>query len=351
MFNLYTNFQLRALKGVSQKMWDTLFTLFDLYGPIPRLLFETLLPPKKFRTEMVSDATAKDEELNCRIREYRDELENKIHDAVQLDPNTVLSTEYGVNSSHTIYTMRPRKMKKYQYVSLHAAFGFATADIGRRIAEATIAISLKDAQRLYDFLLGQGATKTSAGWVFEVRMHQIFQRGGLFVATKQGGQETITIDIHSCGDFSQVSGVGDLLRERPGSQRIKPDIIGRYFKPQHCNLPSVDSFAVTECAAAGGEVLVLFQMTVSTEHPVKAEGLASIWAVIPQALRRAPPILVFVVPADVASRFASKKQIISGPANQTSASRRSTRNHPDFETWEQYVLPVGEKTLWENTMK
>jgi len=120
-------------------------------------------------------------------------------------------------------------------------------------------------------------------------MHQIFQRGGPFAATKQGGRANITIDIHSCGDFSQVSGIGDLLRERPGSQRIKPNIIGRYFKPQRCNLPSVDSFAVTECAAAGGEVLVLFQMTVSTEHPVKAEGLASIWAVIPQALRRAPP--------------------------------------------------------------
>jgi len=182
-------------------------------------------------------------------------------------------------------------------------------------------------------------------------MHQIFQRGGPFAATKQGGRANITIDIHSCGDFSQVSGIGDLLRERPGSQRIKPNIIGRYFKPQRCNLPSVDSFAVTECAAAGGEVLVLFQMTVSTEHPVKAEGLASIWAVIPQALRRAPPILVFVVPANVASTFAFKRQSISGSANQTSGSTRSTRNHPDFETWEQYVLPVSDKALWENTMK
>ena len=100
-------------------MWDTLFTLFDLYGPIPRLLFETLLTPKNYRPGMVSNSTAKDdEELNCRIGEYRDELENKIRDVVQLDPNKVLSTEYGVNSSHTIYTMRPGKMKKYQYVSL-----------------------------------------------------------------------------------------------------------------------------------------------------------------------------------------------------------------------------------------
>ena len=322
-------------------MWDTLFTLFDLYGPIPRLLFETLLPPFAYDGLTVSGVVKR------RMDEYGDLLHGKIVEAVKLDPNIALSTEYGVNCSHTIYTMRPWKIDDYKYVSDRPAYGFATADIGRRIAEATIAISLKDAQRLYDFLLGQGATKTSAGWVFEARMHQIFQRGGRFVATKQGGRATITIDIRSCGDFSQVSGVGDLLRERPGSQRIKKKaIIGRYFKPQRCNLPSVDSFAVTECAAAGGKVLVLFQMTVSTEHPVKAEGLASLWAVIPQALRRAPPILVFVVPADVASTFASKRQSISGSANQTSAS-----NPPDFETWKQYVLPVSDKTLWESAMK
>jgi len=244
-------------------MWDTLFTLFDLYGPIPRLLFETLLPPFAYDGLTVSGV------LKRRMDEYGDLLHGKIVEAVKLDPNIALSTEYGVNCSHTIYTMRPWKIDDYKYVSDRPAYGFATADIGRRIAEATIAVSLKDAQRLYDFLLGQGVTKTSAGWVFETRMHQIFQRGGHFVATKHGGSTTITIDIDSCSDFSQVSGVGDMLRERPRSQRINPDIIGRYFKPQRCNLPSVDSFAVRECATTEDPVLVLFQMTVSTEHPVK----------------------------------------------------------------------------------
>jgi len=332
-------------------MWRTLFTLFDSYGPIPRLLFDLFLPAHHYRTGMVEDGAEKDDEnLKNRIEEYRDELKGKIRTAVTLHPDIVLPTEYGVNSSHTIYTMRPSKSKMYQYVSTRPVYGLATARIGRMIAEETIAISLKDAQRLYDFLLGQGATKTSAGWVFEARMHQIFQRGGPFKATNLGRSKTIAvhIDHKSCKDFSRVSELGSLLRKEPGSRSINPDIIGRYFKPQRCNLPSVDSFVIAECATTGGPVLVLFQMTVSTEHPVKTEGLASIWAVIPEDLRGTPPILVFVVPA--ANKDGFKRQSISGSANQTSASRRSASNPPDFETWKQYVLPVSDNTLWESDM-
>jgi hypothetical protein len=181
-------------------MWDTLFTLFESYGPIPRLLFDDLLPPDQYRTGEV------DEGLHSRIEKYDRLLQGKILAAVTLDPYAVLYTEYGVYCSNTIYTMRPWKMKCYKFVSLRPVFGLATANIGRRIAEATIAISPKDAQRLYEFLLLAGETKTSAGWIFEARMHQIFQRGGPFKATKLGGSTTITIDIDrkSCRDFSSI---------------------------------------------------------------------------------------------------------------------------------------------------
>jgi hypothetical protein len=310
-------------------MWNTLFTLFDRYGPIPRLLFEELLPPKTYRTGMVEDGTGKDDvRLQQRIAEYEELLARKIQEAMKLVPNVLLSTEYGMNCSHTVFTMRPCKMEGYKYVSLRAVFGFATEYIAHKIGDATIGISLKDAQRYYDFLLSQGATRTAAGWMFESRMHQIFQRGGPFVATKQGALTTITIDIDQkcCNVFFKVSEIGDLLRKQSGSRRINPAMIGGYFKPQQCNLPSVDSFAISKCAATGNPVLVLFQMTVSTEHSVKAEGLASIWAVIPQELRETPPILVFVVSADVANTFASKRQTISGAANDSSAGKTPASN-------------------------
>jgi hypothetical protein len=191
---------------------------------------------------------------------------------------------------------------------------------------------------MYEFLLSQAETKTSAGWIFEGRMHILFQRHGPFKATKLGGSKTITLDISHkpCKDFSKVSELGSMLRKESGSPSIDPANIGVYFK-QHCNFCAVGSFAITTLAATKEPVLVLFQMTVSTSHPVKAHGLASIWAEIPAELKRTPPILVFVLPVGAANKF-SRQTIVS-----------SGTNTPNFDKWEQYVLPVSAETLWENT--
>jgi len=338
LFNQYTNVQLRALKDLSQKKWGTLFTLFDRFGPIPRLLFDTFLPPDQYRWEN------HEVKLQCRIAEYEILLRRKIIKAVKMGPNVVESTKYGVNCSPTIYTTRPSKMKGYQYVFVRPSLGFATAEIGRWIAEATFAISPKDALRLYDFLLRKGETETSAGWIFEARMHQIFQRGGTFKATNLGGSTTITIDLdhRSCKDFSQVSELGSLLRKQPESQTINPDIIGGYFKPRHCNLRSLNSVAIARSATTDKPVLVLFQMALSKSHPIKAQGFASIWPELPEELRDTPPILVFVVPADVATTISKQTMVPSG-------SSTTACNTPDFGKWEQYVLAVSDQILWETS--
>jgi hypothetical protein len=91
----------------------------------------------------------------------------------------------------------------------------------------------------------------------------------------------------------------------------------------------VGSFAITKSATTNEPVLVLFQMTVSTSHPVKAHGLASIWAEIPAILKKTPPILVFVVPVHAAKTFS--RQIIAP----------SVSNTPKFDEWDQYFLAVS----------
>jgi hypothetical protein len=78
-------------------------------------------------------------------------------------------------------------------------------------------------------------------------------------------------------------------------------------------------------------------MTVSTSHPVKTHGLASIWAEIPAELKRTPPIFVFVVPVGAVTTFSRQTIVPSGSIT------------PNFDEWEQYVLPVSAETLWENT--
>jgi len=180
------------------------------------------------------------------------------------------------------------------------------------------------ARMMCEFLLRQAETKTSAGWIFEASMHPVFHRGGSFKATKLGGSTTITTDIaqKSCKFFSKVLELGRLLRKESISSSIDPNIIGVYCRPRHCNFCSVDSFAITTSATTNKPVLVLFEMTVSTTHPVKAHRLASIWAEIPAELKKTPPILLFVVPADAANTF----------SRQTIGSSGS--NTPNFDEWE-----------------
>jgi hypothetical protein len=280
-----------------------------------------------------------EEELQQRISTYDIRLERKILELLKTDPYTALaSAEYGINCSHTIFMMRPRKVKKYDYVSNISVIDLATPHIGNRIGAATADAALKGAQLMYQFLLGQAETKTSAGWVFEARMHLVFQRGGRFEATKLGGSTPFAIEI---GDkphhhFSKVSELGSILRKASGSPSIDSANIGGYFK-QHCNFCAVGSFAITTLAATKEPVLVLFQMTVSTLHPVKAHGLASIWAEIPAELKRTPSTLVFVLPVGAVNKFSRQTIVPSGTIT------------PNFDKWKQYVLPVSAETLWENT--
>jgi len=78
-------------------------------------------------------------------------------------------------------------------------------------------------------------------------------------------------------------------------------------------------------------------MTVSTSQPVKAQEFARIWAEIPEELRVTPPILVSVVPADVANTL-SEQNILPSRCNPTS-----------FDKWEHYVLTVSDEILWETS--
>lgn len=255
MFNPYPKIQLWALNGLPQNKWDALFTLYGNYGPIPHLLFDRLHPPAKYRTGMVEDGTGKvDDRLQHRIEIYDHSLQAKVIEALKLDPVDALSKEeYGVNGKHTIFTVRPYKMKQYEYVSVRPVYGLPAPGISGRIRAATIDISANDVRRLYDFFLRQRASKTSAGWIFEGRMDLVFQRGGRFKATKLGGSTAITIQIlpKRCEVFSKASELGNLLRKDPRSPSISPHIFGVYFKPPQCSFCSLNSFTISKFATTG----------------------------------------------------------------------------------------------------
>ena len=88
-----------------------------------------------------------------------------------MHPYTALSiSQFVVNSSHIIFMLRPCKLERFRYVTLRTVFYLATPHIGNRIGEAIVDANLKGVQQMYDFLLRQADTKTSAGCIFEGRM-------------------------------------------------------------------------------------------------------------------------------------------------------------------------------------
>jgi hypothetical protein len=265
LYNLYsTNFHFRALKGVPQKKWGTLFTLFTKYGPIPSLLFETLLQPGKYDTKEAEGS------LQKRISEYESCLKRKIEMLLEAEDtqDAVSTTQYDVNSGPIIFTMCPRKPHHLnKYVSVLSVVDIATPHIGHRIREATTDAGLRGARTIYRLLLGDADTKPSAGWIFEARMRLVLQRGGHFEATQLGGAKTFPIkSVKPSRHFNKVSDLGNRLRLRSGTRSIDIKTIGAYFRPQQCNLASVDSFVIIECPTTHKPMLVLLQLTVGGSH-------------------------------------------------------------------------------------
>jgi hypothetical protein len=334
LYNLYsTDIGFRTLKGVPQKKWGTLFTLFTKYGQFPRLLFATFLQPDKYDTK---DA---EESLQERISEYDSCLKGKIERLLKTDPQIARSTaQYGVNSSPIIFMIRPRKcLLWYKYVSTRSVVDIATPHIGHRIGEARTDTGLLGACTIYRLHVGDAETMPSAGWIFEARMPLVFQRGGCFEASQLGGAKTFTIKIDKpCRRFGKVSELGSLLQLQPQSRSIDAKIIGVYFRPHQCNLASVDSFVIAKSRTTRKPMLVLFQFTVGGSPPLKAHELESIWEQMPARIKETPPILVFVVPDQVASGF----------SRQTVTPSGSNASSP-FQEWDQYVAAISIETLWE----
>jgi len=312
-------------------MWGILLTLFTKYGPIPGLLLRDLLPPDVYRKGDAEWA------LQQRISDYERRLKCEIEELWKKDL-PLPSEVHNLDGSHTMFLIRPVKDLVFKYVGMGAVQDIATEYIGYLIGEATTEAGLRCAHEMYRFLLGQPQTRTSASWVFKAGVHRVFQDGGRFQATELGGGRVVEVEmgVQPFRTFSKLSELGRQLREDAGSSNVNPDILGVYFRPQQMNLDSLDSLAVNNSPSRKTPMLVLFQITLGTSHPVKEDELASIWSAMPASLKRTPPILVFVVPAEDTTKF--RRQTIEPSDGATPSS---------FQSWHQYVIPVGSKTLWE----
>jgi hypothetical protein len=275
-------------------------------------------------------------DLHHRMSDYEHRLQYEIEKLWQND-SPVPSEPCNLDGSDTVFLIRPLKNLMFKYISMRAVQYIATEYIGYRMGETTDNSGLRRTHQIYQYLLWQPQTRKSASWIFAARIHSAFQRGGRFEATHLGGSNAMTVELGAkpYRTYAKVSDLGSQLRKQRICPNINSDVIGVYFRPQECNLHSLHSFLITNSPTTNKPVLVIFEVAVSVSHPVEAHGLLRIWAEMPPNFKQTPPILVFVVPADVARQFPRQSITLSDSHDSCVA-----------DEWDQYVIPVSSKSLW-----
>ena len=307
-------------------MLGKLHQIFCDYGPTPRLLLERLNPA---RTDI--DPVA---ELDC----YETKVHEKIIQLLRTDPNVAFTERYTSDDSHCVVLLRadPERMKIGYHISRHPVRCIISAHIGRKIGMLSAEGFSQQAQQMYNFLLGTDVTRSSAGWIFEGRVHACLRRGGIFdikcLEAGGGGPLRFGTKVNEL-TFSSLGALNKLTREKKGSPEVNREIFGRYLRPERCNLTSIDSLCISETTAESGiSQVFLFQITVGTEHAVKASGLKEVREHLPAHAQDRMPCIVFIVPESTCD---FKKQAVT-PVKE---------NHPEA-AWRQYVLKITDAKLW-----
>ena len=154
-------------------------------------------------------------------------------------------------------------------------------------------------------------------YAFEREVHRTLAAGVRdlpLLRLREGGSPT-----ESGQTFSVPAGDPFVLTD---IAEIKPDLVGKYGKPERDNFPTVDAVYVRE-ACGEGEVpaLDLLQMTVSTSHSVKAHRL-------PLATRSSPPAS-FAAAAGAAAAAAAGTNV--GPERKEDTEDASMASAKSFQ--------------------
>ena len=284
---------------------------FCNYGPIARLLLEKFKP------------TATDAEWEGAILAYESGHDCKIVELLRSDPYVLFSERHAHSDSHSVVLLRadPAQMKGDYCVSRHQVRTIISAHIDRKIGFLSVEGHSQQARQMYDFLLGTAFTKSSAGWIFEGRVHACLRRGGTFkIRSLETSCDWLHLGIKT-GDktFGNLKALSELYRERRGTPKVKEETLNRYLRPERCNLASIDSLYIKDHCRVTQREFSCCKLQLGAEHAVKASGLKEVFENLPARARERTPCIGF------------KKQAVT-PVNE---------NHPEA-AWEQYVLGISD---------
>ncbi|GBE89840.1 hypothetical protein SCP_1701650 [Sparassis crispa] len=166
-------------------------------------------------------------------------------------------------------------------------------------------------RRTYQHLLADNISRGAAGIVFEDMAHHLL--GGTASCTRslrtlpRGGTRSTTkrkdLTMNSSVIFDSIAQISGNVRQRT------------YYRPLP-HFAGIDSFALID------GTLVLFQFTITADHPVKVKGLESIQTLFAEQPIEREWMLIFVVPTAIEPDF--KRQLL-----QPDSSRREWDQNVD----------------------
>ncbi|KAF8542738.1 hypothetical protein BDD12DRAFT_333106 [Trichophaea hybrida] len=247
----------------------------------------------------------------------------------------MFSDRYTHDDSYSIVLLKadPRGMKADYHLSRIPLRSIISAYIGRKIGSLVAERYSKQAQEMYNFLLGNALTKSAAGWIFEGRVHACLRRGGGFDirCLRTGDVPHITLKISEI-TFGNLKALSELMRYGKGIRNVNPQILNRYLRLERCSLASIDCLSVTSAEGNITPQVFFLHTTVGVEHPVKASGLKAVCEHLPVYAQIRPPWIVFVMP-EGPNEF--KVQSVT-PVDE---------DHPEA-AWMQYALTMSGAELW-----
>ena len=208
-------------------------------------------------------------------------------------------------TSHKIILMDPLKH------GLSYTPRFTTRWIAYRVYEKMLQRSQQYCFLLYKHLSQQENLRSAAGWFFESYVHDRFRQGGTFradaIPIKEPGtlfDFTIKKSISPAPNyFKSAEDLAKIVRDKHG-KGIDPKQLQQYFLPYSRNQASIDSLVFTDA-----HTLVMFQITLATEHEIKVDGITELLRALPTTIRNI--YIVFVIPDNRIQHY-SKRQTMPG---------------------------------------
>jgi len=266
-----------------------LFTTFTCFGPIARTCLQSI-------------SVSNESEYARSLDQYIGEVDQEIDTFVAQGGYQTIENSVHQHASHRIAIMHPTDNR----CSYNA--GIATRWIAHKVFEKVQKRSRLRCFELYNQLACQSSLRTAAGWIFEAYAHDWFRKGGSFEALALPIKDNETQPLkfttyrsQSLNYFTDAKSLATLVRVK-GDQRIKEDVVGKYFLPYNANFESVDGLVFSAL-----DTLILLQITIAKSHHIKPGGVQRLCPSLPASIKNIH--IIFVIPEDCMSKYLGVQRV------------------------------------------